>query len=112
MKVAVAMSGSRQPSLNPRVCSCSEAALRSPRGRSDAVGASKTGGFRRRSDGFDQRQRKGIACIDPLIDLAKAGAFKHRDDLLGSVLVRALGPDRLAVLQRQIQARGGDLDAL
>ena len=45
---------------------------------------------------FDQRQREAVGLVDPLLDAAEPGALQHPHHLVRPVLVRALGPDRLA----------------
>ena len=57
------------------------------------------------SDRREQRQREPGPLVDPLIPLGEPGGLDQLADAVGFVLVRALGPDRLALLEAEAEGR-------
>src|SRR5688572_28827477 len=60
----------------------------------------------------EARQREPGIPVQPLGAPGEPGGRAKRYDLLGPVFVRALRPDPLVRLERQLEARGADRDTL
>ena len=101
----------RHLAVRRRATPAREAAERPPGRRLRADAAGREIGNRQIA-ASNKRERELILAIDPLFDQREARALEGGDDVRCLELVGALGPDRFAGLQRDVETRGVDPHAL